>query len=211
MTRMLLISVSLVIAVVTFIGSARVSAEANPDLFKSVVARIEVQKPAGWHFMDIESVAKHRATAKLKDEEMQKAIQEMASAPLVVATMHPEPYESLNPSFQVLVRPLGGLKGSSGADILGLILPALEKSFEDFQLIEPITVVEVDGLDGAALMASYTVVNQSEEVFPTLAFMMVVPRESYMYQFSLSAPPEGDDAIGDEELFAVIESIRFLE
>jgi hypothetical protein len=189
---------------------ARASAQDDPNVFRSQIARIELAKPTGWHFLDLESIARHRATAKLKDEELQEAILQFATAPLVVATKHPEPYDSLNPSLQVLVRPLGQLTGASGAKILELVKPTLESAFEDFQLLEPVTTFELGGVPAARLTATYTVQTQTGAVFPTKAIMIVVPRGSYMYQFSFSAPPSGKDAIG-REVSEVLDSVRFLE
>lgn len=203
--------VSAMAVVVCSLVGATAYAEENPNLFRSETARIELVKPQGWHFMDLESVAKHRAAAKLKDEDMQQAIFELATAPLFAATKYPEPYEALNPSLQVLVRPLGNMKGASGAEILALVLQSLESAFVDFKLLEPVSEFELDGLVAAALKASYTVENQAGDGFPTETVMMVIPRDSFMYQFSFSAPPEGEDALSNDTLVDVLESIRFLE
>ncbi len=186
-------------------------ADEDPYHFRSDIARIELTVPSGWHFMDLESVARHRATAELKDEEMQKAIQQLATAPLVVATKHPEPYDALNPSFQVMVRPLGSLATATGVEILELIRPNLASTFAEFKLLEAPTEFKLGGLSAARLTATYTVQNPAGETFPTKAIVFVVPRGSYMYQFSFSAPPDGEDALTPEVVQKVYDSVRFLE
>lgn len=182
----------------------------DEDLFRSEVAGIELKKPGGWRFQNLEALAKARASAKLKDEEIQERMNQLATAPLVVATRHPEPYGSLNPSLQVLVRPLGQLQGSSGREILDLVLPTLRNAFQDFELVSPISPVEVDGVKGAQLTAEYTVATNEGLEFETRATIVVIPRKSYMYQFSFSAPPTGPDALTDE-VTKTLESVEFLE
>ncbi|WP_028865082.1 hypothetical protein [Psychromonas aquimarina] len=197
--------------------SSAISAEvisdvgSKPNFFKSNMARIELEIPEGWHFMNNEVVAERRATAKLKDKQMQDAIQNLASAPLVAATMYPEPYESLNPSIQVLVRPLGKVKGATASQILGIIKPFLEKLFEEFELLEPITDFELDGINAARFSARYTVQNQEGTIFHTRSIMMVVPRGNYMYQFSFSSPPEGKNLLSKEIVNRFINSVHFIE
>jgi hypothetical protein len=183
----------------------------DPNLFRSEVARLELSKPEGWHFLDIEAVARHRGQARLKDEELQQAILQMASAPLVVASKHPEPHHSLNPSFQVLVRPLGGLTGSTGVEILSLIVPNLSNALEAFELLKGPEEFLLGGLPAARLTATYTVSNPEGEIFPTKTLMAVAPRGSYMYQFSFSAPPDGEDALNAELVQKVFASVRFLD
>ena len=166
-------------------------------------------KPAGWHFQNLEVVARHRASAKLQDAELQEVIQTMAAAPLVVATMHPEPYESLNPSFQVLVRPLGPLVGVSGRQVLEGVMPMLQSGFADFELVSEIADIEVGGVQGASFTAEYTVETQDGAVFPTRATLVAVPRDSFLYQFGFSGPPEGPDALG-LEVEATLRTVTFL-
>lgn len=202
---------ALAVLCASILAAAPVFAGDDPGLFRSEVARIELSIPAGWRYLDLESVARHRASAKLKDEDVQQAILQLATAPLVVATMHPEPYDSLNPSFQVLVRPLGSLEALTGVQLLELVRPTLASSFADFVLLETPTEFTLGGLAAARLLATYTVENQAGDLFPTKTIIVVVPRGSYMYQFSFSAPPEGDDALAPEVVQMVYDSVRFLD
>jgi len=207
---------SVVILSLVMLSSA-ISAEVISDtptksnFFKSNMARIELEVPKGWHFMNNETIAERRATVKLKDKELQDAIQKRASIPLVAATMYPEPYESLNPSIQVLVKPLGKLKGSTPSQVLGIIKPFFEKSFDEYELLEPITEFQLDGLNAARFSSRYTVQNQEGTIFPSKSIMMVVFRGDYMYQFSFSSAPEGKNMLSKEIVNRFLNSVHFTE
>ena len=198
------------IVVVSLLALTAAGAEESEDTFRSEIAGIELSKPSGWQFQTLETIARHRADVKMKDEELQRVIQELATAPLVVATKHPEPYDSLNPSFQALVRPLGGNQGVTGSQVLEAVVPTLESGFADFRLVEEITKIEVDGVPGARLSAEYTVQGPDGTVYPTRATIVVVPRGSFLYQFSFSAPPTGSDALTDE-VEGTLSSVVFLD
>lgn len=182
----------------------------HPDRFRSDVARIALHKPAGWHFQTLETAYASRAAVKLNDAEFQEAVARLASAPLLVATRHAEPYDSLNPSLQVLVRPLGTLEGRSGAEILRLIEPALRANFAEFTTVDSIRAVAVSGLPAARLTMRYLLRTQDEREYPTQATIVVVPRGKVLYQFGFSGPPTGPDAI-TTEVDSVLASVRFLE
>jgi hypothetical protein len=47
----------------------------------------------------------------MNDEEFQKAIEQLGTAPLLIATKYQEPVRQMNPSFQLIVRPAGPLEG----------------------------------------------------------------------------------------------------
>lgn len=196
----------LVLVIGVCIGADQV----DSDLFRSDVARIELRKPSGWHFQSLESLIQNRASVKLNDEEFRKAIERMATTPLMIVTRHQEPYESLNPSLQVLARPSGPLAGKTGGDILRLVEPTLRAQFADFTSVEEIHDVTVGGQAASRLTARYTLKTKDGREFPTQATIVVVPRGAVIYQFGFSGPPEGPDALTGE-VDAVLQSVNFLE
>ena len=200
----------LIVVIVMTLPLLAASAE-DTNTFHSVTAGFQIEKPEGWRFASLEQVSRNRATARLKDEELQKLIREDASAPLVAIVRHDEPYDSLNPSFQVILRPIPpSLQGSTPRQILEVILPTLESGFQDFKLEAPIHEFELSGLAAAELTAQYTVSNPEGRVFPTRATMIVVPRGEFMFLMSASAPPEGPDA-SREEFEALVGSIQIAD
>ncbi|MBL3558543.1 MULTISPECIES: hypothetical protein [Marinobacter] len=186
------------------------AAESNPNLFRSEIAGIELEKPAGWQYQNLEAVAKYRSRARLKDKDFEAFVQNLASAPVVVASKHSEPYDSLNPSFQVLVRPLGQLTGLSGKQILQMVVPVMENGFAEFELVNPVTELQVDGLQGAELNAEYIVEGPDGRAWPTRATIIAVPRGSYLYQISFSSAQEGQDSLATE-VRDTLKTVKFLD
>lgn len=198
------------IAIMACCVTSVVAAEPSPNLFRSEIAGIELEKPAGWHYQNLEAVAKYRSRARLKDKEYEAYVHNLASAPLVVATKHSEPYDSLNPSFQVLVRPLGQLKGLSGKEILEMVVPVMRNGFAEFELINPVTEIQVDGHRGAELNAEYIVGGPDGRAWPTRATIIAIPQGSYLYQISFSSAQEGQDSLATE-VKDTLKTVKFLD
>ena len=196
---------------VSLLAPALFAAEqADPDAFRSDAARLELRKPSGWQFQSLEAVLANRASVKMKDEEFQQAIEQMAHAPLVVATKHPEPYDKLNPTVQVLVRPAGPLEGKTGVEILRWVQPTLEAQFADFAAVKGIQETTVAGTPAARLTIRYTLQTREGRELPTQATIVMVPRGKVLYQFGFSAPPQGPDALTNE-VDTVLASVKFVE
>ena len=185
-------------------------APTDQDAFRSDAARLELRKPSGWHFQSIETALANRATVKMNDKEFQKAIEQMASAPIVIASKHAEPYDKLNPSFQVIVRPAGPLEGKTGSEILGMIEPTLKAQFADLTSVGAIRETSVGGKRAARLTIRYTLRTQDGREYPTQATLVTIPRGKVLYQFGFSGPPDGPDAI-TTEVDTVLASVRFVE
>jgi len=185
-------------------------AAADPDLFRSDIAKFEMRKPEGWSFTSVQAAVENRADVKMKDEEFQKALERLASAPLVVAAKHEEPFDDLNPTIQVLVRPLGQMEGRSGVEILRVVMPALESQFEDFAVVEEASETRVAEAAAGRATVRYTLVTQDDREFPTQATLVMVPRGKILYQIGFSGPAEGPDAF-TTEIDEVLATVRFLD
>ena len=182
----------------------------DPDLFRSEIAKIEIRKPEGWHFQSLETAIENRAAVKMNDEEFQKMVQQLATTPLLVVSRHEEPYDKLNPTIQLLLRPAGPLEGKTGTEILQLVVPTLQAQFADFETVEGIHQIEVSGQPGARLTIRYTLVTQEGLEYPTEATLVMIPQQTVLYQLGFSGPPEGLDAFAGE-IDRVLESVRFIE
>ncbi len=175
------------------------------DLFQSSAVGLELRKPASWVFLTSEDVKANRERIRLKDGELEQAIRERASLPLVVAAKYPEPHGSLNPTVQVGVRPLGGLAGRPATEILALVVGSLQSGFSDFQLVTPVSEARISGLPAAHLVATYTI-NTDAGSFPVKARMWLVPRGPILFMIGMSGAQEGED-VAQEEFQAVLESL----
>jgi hypothetical protein len=183
---------------------------AETDRFRSTAAGVEVRKPHGWFFADLQTVLEQRAHARLKSEEFERLVRENASIPLVVATKYEEPYDALNPSFQMIVRPAGTLEGKPAVEIMTAIENGLRNVFAQYETVEPIREIRVGGRSGARFTAAYTVSNPEGREFAVRSTLVLVPRGKILYQMGFSGTPEGPDRLG-EEIESVLASIRFLD
>lgn len=138
------------IGIAAMAGSSPTS---STNRFHSPTAGFTIIKPDAWQFASMEQVAAHRAVARLKDKELEEQIRRRANAPLVVILRHPEPYDALNPSLQVMVRPLGQLEGKSALELLRLVIPTLQRAMADFAFAEPIREMKVGGMPAAFMKA----------------------------------------------------------
>ena len=73
-------------------------------------------------------------------------MQKYATAPLVAMTKYREPYDDVNPSFKVNVKPYGGLQEKSPEEIISPVVPQFQKTFRDFALVQPPTEAVVSGI-----------------------------------------------------------------
>ena len=183
---------------------------ANTSVFHSEMARIEIQKPAPWHFADVQSVMKNRALAKLDDAAFLEAVTAMAKRPLVAATKHEESYAGLNPSFQLIVRPAANLEGKSGVELLQLYIPRLSQAFTGFKVVSEPHAITVAGRPAGRLDVSYTITTQDGQKLPSTSTLVLVPNGKVVYQVGFSYPPEGPDKL-TKEIDEVLASVKWLD
>jgi len=135
------------------------------DTFKSQTVGFEITKPKNWRFASAQENLENIKRTELSDENLKKLILKSAAAPLVVITKFTEPYDDLNPSLKVSIKPYGTLKGKTPAQILDLILPTLSKAFKDFALADEPAEVEMFGIKSAHMGIEYTLVAENKAEF----------------------------------------------
>ena len=183
---------------------------ANPSVFHSDMARIEIQKPASWHFADLQSVVAARASARLDDEVFLETVKRMAKKPLVAATKHEASYAGLNPSFQLIVRPALSMEGKSGSEILELYIPRLKQAFTEFKVVKEPYLITVGGRPGGQMVVSYTITTQDGQKLPSTSTVVMVPNGKVVYQIGFTCPPEGPDKLG-KDIDQVLASVKWLD
>lgn len=129
-----------------------------------------------------------------------------STAPLVVMMKYPEPYDDLNPSFKINIKPLGQLKGVDPKQILHLILPQFKKIFQDFALAqEPMDTI-VAGLNASYMRINYSLSIPDGRKFPTASEIWVVPRGNFF--FMLGAGTRQDEKTGSRnEITKILNSV----
>jgi hypothetical protein len=194
-------------------GFALLAMSAHADeaeVFKSLTAGFEVTKPADWQFATAEQNLENLKRTEFNDKEFHAAMVKYATAPLVAMMKYPEPFDDLNPTLKVNIKPFGQLKGTSPTKIMTLLLPQFEKAFKDFALVEPPTRVTVSGIESGYMRMNYSLQVPDGRTFPTTSELWIVPRGDYF--FMIGAGTRQDEKTGSrKELQAILDTVRISE
>lgn len=179
----------------------------DTNLFQSPTAGFQVTKPAAWTYVTAAQNVENIKAMKLSDEEFHAAMQKYVTAPLVAMTKHPEPYDDVNPSFKVNIKPYGGLTGKTPEDLINLVVPQFQKSFKDFVLVQSPTEAVVSGVKSSYVRMNYTMEIPDGRTFPVTSELWIVPRGDYF--FMIGAGTRQDEKTGTrEEIRAILESVK---
>jgi hypothetical protein len=182
-------------------------AYADENIFKSITVGFEVTKPKGWSFVTAQENLDNLKRTKLSDDEFHQLMLKYATAPLVAMMKYPEPYDDLNPSLKVNIKPFGQLKGRDGKEVISLILPQFQKMFKDFQLVQAPIDVKVAGLKAAYVRINYSLQIPDGRTFPTTSELWIVPRGDYF--FMIGAGTRQDEKTGSrKEIEQIMKSIK---
>jgi hypothetical protein len=167
---------------------------------------IEVAKPAGWQHLTAEANAQNLRNIEMGDKEFQEMVAKYATAPVVAFSKYTEPYQDLNPTFKVNIRPTGGLAGRSATDVLAIVIPAIKKVSADLVVEEGPTETTVSGLPAAYARLNYTM-SAGGMQFPTTSEIWIVPRGKFF--FLIGAGTRQDEANGTRaEIRSILESVK---
>lgn len=195
-----------IFAFVVTLGAGLVQA-GDPEIFNNPTAGLQLTKPAEWHYITAAQNMENIKAIKLSDEEFHAAMQKYATAPLVAMTKFPEPFEDVNPSFKVNIKPYGGLKGKGPEELINLVIPQFQKTFKDFELVQPPTEVEVSGIKSAYARMNYTMEIHDGRTFPTTSELWIVPRGDYFLM--IGAGTRQDEKTGSrEEIDAILKTVK---
>jgi hypothetical protein len=195
----------LVLALILILSGSAFAGE--PDVFNNPTAGFQVTKPAAWHYLTAAENLENIKDLKLKDEDFQTLMAKYATAPLVAMAKFPEPYDDLNPSFKVNIKPFGQLKGMKPVELIGLIASQLEPVFADFELVQPPLEVVVSDIKSGYVRINYTVEAPDGTSYPTTSELWIVPRGDYF--FMLGVGTRQDEKSGSrKEIEAIIKSVK---
>lgn len=191
-----------------FLTTISLSATANePNLFEDTIVGFKVQKPNDWHFITTEQNHESLKRLNLKDESLHQRMLKYSTAPLVVMMKYKEPYNDLNPSFKVNIKPLGKLKNIGPKQILNLLIPQFKKMFHNFKLSQIPIDTKISNLPAAYMRIDYSLPIPDGRVFPTTSEMWIVPRGKYF--FIIGAGTHKDEKTGKRaEISKIISSVE---
>lgn len=189
-----------------FLSSFCFSQKADTNVFISQTAGIQVTKPSTWHFIGLDVIKENKDKIKLLDEKIGAAVKN-SNAPLIAIMKYPEPYDGINPSFQILVRPLGTLEGKTETELWTIILPGLEKAFKDFRLLKSAHEIEIASRKASEIEISYTLETQNGKKYKCQSRMILWLKGIYMYQFGMGFPQKAQK----EDLNEIAEIIKSIK
>lgn len=153
----------------------------DPDLFESITLDFKVTKPSDWQFLSAEANQENLKNIKFEDQEYKELVQKYATVPLVVITKYPEPFDDLNPSLKVNIRPLGQFKGMDPKEMLDYVIPQFKNIFQDLEIIQPPMDTKVSNLPAAYMRVNYLMENAEGRTFPTTSELWIVIRGDYYF------------------------------
>lgn len=182
-------------------------AAAGDNTFKSVTVGFEVTKPASWQFVTAEQNLENLKNTKLNDEEFHRLMLKYSTAPLVAMMKHPEPFDDLNPSFKVQIKPFGQMKGTDPKQILTMVSGQMKSAFKDFTITQAPTNVVVSGVKSAYMRINYSLQVPDARTFPTTSELWIVPKGDYF--FMIGAGTRQDEKTGSrKEIQQILESVK---
>jgi hypothetical protein len=176
-------------------------------VFENKTVDFKVTKPEGWQFVTAEADFESLNRIELTQEKYERLMQKYYTTPLVVFMRHPQPFDGLNPSFKVKIRPIDQFKGLKPTQILELFLPYFRKMYEGFSLAQPPTSTQIDGLSAGYMRINYFLTGPGGQVFPTSSEAWIVPRGNYF--FMIGAGTRQDESTGTRaEIAEIIASLE---
>lgn len=182
----------------------------DPDLYRNPTVGLALEKPADWRFVTAEENSENLKRTKLTDAEFQKKMEKYATAPLVALMKHPEPFDDLNPSLKVNIKPLGDLDPTDPKKILTLLTEQFPKLFKDYELVEGPIETKVSGLIAGYARIHYSLEIPDGRSFPTCSELWIIPRGSYF--FMVGAGTRQDESTGKRsEIRTILASMKLVE
>lgn len=150
----------------------------DDNIYTNKMFGFSIVKPNDWRFTTIEDHAKSLSAVELKDKDLQDALVKYSNAPVVGMMKHAEPFEDINPSFTIKIRPMEGFDAEDPKSILNLVFSAMPKMFENFAIIVPPENTLINGQLTAYGRISYKSVYYGQPFFVT-SQLWIVPLGNY--------------------------------
>jgi hypothetical protein len=179
----------------------------SENTFRSATVGFEVTKPESWQFLTAQQNLENLKRTKLSNEEFHQLMLKYATAPLVAMMKHPEPFDDLNPSLKVNVKPFGQLKGTDPKQILSMVSVQFASIFKDYEVVEAPTDTQVSGIKSGYLRFNYSLQIPDGRTFPTTSELWIVPRGDYF--FMIGAGTRQDEKTGTrKEIQEILETVK---
>lgn len=180
---------------------------AEETVYRNPTLGIAVTKPDTWHFATAAEVAENLERVQLSDKELDALLKAHATAPIVAMTKYKEPFDDLNPSVKVNIKPLRGFPAAEPVRILQVVSEPLRKAFSDLKFITKPEETELAGHKAAYMCVDYDLKIPDGRTFPTRSELWIVPRGKMFFMIGIGT--RQDERTGSrEEVHKIIESIE---
>ena len=175
-------------------------------VFESNFAGFRVTKPESWRVGNAEDNLRNLERINLTDDEFHKLLLQFTTTPLIVFMKHEEPYDDVNPSFKVLMKPLGKLDGSNPLKIVDMVVRPIKRLFSNFT-VQTRKEVFVGGLKAAYVHVEFELATQTGLTFQVSSELWVVPKDRHF--FLIGGGTKLGDMDAKKEIREIVESISF--
>jgi len=192
-------------ALVALIGPRPASPQAG-EVVRDPVAGIEVTKPASWTILTAQQHLDNFNKIPLKDSALSEYAKKNVSIPIIAFAKYPEPFDDINPSLKINLRAAGTFKGKDGIGILKILLPGMQKSMMDFDVIAGPEKVTIDRLPAGHAKISYRMTFGGTS-YDIVSELWIVPRGNFF--FIIGAGYRADGKTGSaKEIAAIVKTIK---
>ena len=157
--------------------------------------------------MGIDQNYENLKNSKMKDEELKKLSLKMADVPMIVIMKYPEPYNNLNPTLKVDVKPTGDYKGTNPKKILSAMTASMGDFFDGFKIIKGPMDAKIDGMNGAYVRFNTIMKMEDGQSYPSCSEIWVIPRGDHIFMFSANTRQDEKNCKRDE-IRKIIDTIK---
>lgn len=197
--------ISVALLMIIFFSTLGYAAE--PDTFRNPCAGISITKPADWYYMGIDKNYEYLKNSIMKDEELKKLSLKMADVPMIIIMKYPEPYNNLNPTLKIDVKPTGDYKGTNPKKILSAMTASMGDFFDGFKIIKGPVESKIDGMNGAYIRFNTIMKMEGGQSYPSCSEIWVIPRGAHMFMFSANTRQDEKNCKRDE-IRKIIDTIK---
>lgn len=200
------VKLSYIIVTLVFTFSAGLCQAEDKNTYINQTIGFKITKPEAWHYATVAQNLENLKKIEFGNPEFQTALQNYASSPLVILTKFSEPFDDLNPSLKVGLKPYGALSRTAPVDIINILLPQFKKIFSDLTLTQVPVDYNLAGIKSAYARFNYTLTTADGNQFPTTSELWIVPYGDYF--FLIGAGTRQDELTGTRtEIHDILKTI----
>ena len=150
---------------------------------------ISVLKPAGWRFITKQEVLDSFAPSDARSAVI-KMLAKYADTPLVVMAKYKEPYDDVNPIFQVDIRPLNQLNASDTETLAKAAVGPIALLYQDVNIVQGPENVMLRGRKAGYVAFNYSMKVPDGRIFPIRGEIWTIPKTTYCFIVTAGTRPD---------------------